>query len=111
MTPLLTLPKATVISHIKFAESPEGRRIEVQLRNTSKVLAFQVSAAARTSSGDLIAPVFWSDNYIELMPGESRTLTALLPKDAPANPEVLLSGWNISPETLHGATEPNVASR
>jgi exo-1,4-beta-D-glucosaminidase len=35
------------------------------------------------------------------MPGESRTITAQLPADAPADAVVLLSGWNIPAQTLH----------
>jgi exo-1,4-beta-D-glucosaminidase len=63
-------------------------------------LAFQIRAALRTPSGGLIAPVFWSDNWIELVPGESRTLTALLPDTAPADAVVQIAGWNIAPETI-----------
>jgi exo-1,4-beta-D-glucosaminidase len=66
-------------------------------------LAFQISAALRTSSGGLIAPVLWSDNWIELIPGESRTLTAQLPENAPADPVVQIEGWNIAPETIKPA--------
>jgi exo-1,4-beta-D-glucosaminidase len=68
--------------------------------NSSVELAFQISAAIRTPSGGLIAPVFWSDNWIELLPGESRTLTALLPDTASANTIVQISGWNIAPQTI-----------
>jgi exo-1,4-beta-D-glucosaminidase len=66
----------------------------VELQNPSKALAFQVSAAVRTSSGGLIAPVIWSDNWIELVPGEKRVLTALLPEDAPDMPNVQIGSWN-----------------
>jgi exo-1,4-beta-D-glucosaminidase len=59
-----------------------------------------VHAAVRTSSGALIAPVLWSDNWIELTPGESTTLTALLPASAPASPVVQIDGWNIAAATL-----------
>jgi exo-1,4-beta-D-glucosaminidase len=111
MTALMSLPKASVESHVKIADSPEGKKIELTLTNPSKALAFQISLAARTRSGDLIAPVLWSDNYIELMPGESRTITAILPKDAPRDTEVQLSGWNIAPETLNPSTERNIAAR
>jgi hypothetical protein len=58
---------------------PRGRELRVELENPSAALAFQVSAAVRTQSGGLIAPVIWSDNWIELVPGEKRVLTALLP--------------------------------
>jgi exo-1,4-beta-D-glucosaminidase len=54
----------------------------------------------RTSSGGLIAPVFWSDNWIELVPGESVTLTALLPSDTNGAPVIQLEGWNIQPSAV-----------
>jgi exo-1,4-beta-D-glucosaminidase len=54
----------------------------------------------RTSTGGLIAPVIWSDNWIELIPGEKRTLTAQLPADAPAVPVVQLEGWNVAAQSL-----------
>jgi exo-1,4-beta-D-glucosaminidase len=58
-----------------------------------------------TSSGGLLAPVFWSGNWIELTPGQSTTLTALLPDDAPAAPVIQVSGWNFAPLTV----EPSAA--
>jgi exo-1,4-beta-D-glucosaminidase len=61
----------------------------------------------RTQSGGLIAPVIWSDNWIELTPGESRTLTALLPDDAVATPVVQLEGWNVAAQSL----TPTVAAK
>jgi exo-1,4-beta-D-glucosaminidase len=111
LTALLSLPKANLQTQVRMGDSSDGRKIELRLQNPSKALAFQVSFAARTKSGDLIAPVLWSDNYIELMPGESRTITAILPKDAPESPDVLLSGWNISSETLHPSAGRLIAAR
>ena len=61
------------------------------------------SGGGANDAGDLVAPVLWSDNYIELLPGESRTLTAVLPS-APSRVEVRLSGWNIPEQTLHVGT-------
>ncbi len=97
---LTTLPEATVTSHAAIVDTQKGREIRLHLENTSDKLAFQVRVEALTPSGDLIAPVIWSDDWIELTPGESRTLTASLPKDAPADVVVKLSGWNISPATI-----------
>ncbi|HEX3986958.1 MAG TPA: glycosyl hydrolase family 2 [Acidobacteriaceae bacterium] len=100
LTALTQLPSARVSSSAEIRSTPEGREIVLKLDNSSGGLAFQVEAAVRTSSGGLIAPVFWSDNWIELDPGESRTLTAKLPDDAPANPIVKVRGWNIEAATL-----------
>jgi exo-1,4-beta-D-glucosaminidase len=100
LTALANLPPAKVTARAEIESTPNGRELRLHLDNSADALAFQVSAALRTSSGALIAPVFWSDNWIELIPGESRTLTALLPESAPADPVVLLAGWNIAPETI-----------
>ncbi|MGH9606388.1 MAG: glycosyl hydrolase family 2, partial [Terracidiphilus sp.] len=100
LTALTHLPPATVAAHAEIDSTLRGREIRLHLDNTSSALAFQISAAVRTSSDDLVAPVFWSDNWIELTPGESITLTALLPEDAPAAPVVKIDGWNIAPATI-----------
>jgi exo-1,4-beta-D-glucosaminidase len=72
----------------------------VHLNNSSSVLAFQLRAAVRTASGGLIAPVFWSDNWIELIPGESTTLTAILPEGESQMPRVQIEGWNVAPGSI-----------
>lgn len=104
LTALAHLPQATVTAHAEIASTAQGRELRVHLSNASSALAFQLHAAVRTEKDDLIAPVFWSDNWIELVPGESTTLTAQLPDDAPAAPVVHLDGWNIAAATLTPAT-------
>lgn len=100
LTALMHLPQATVSTHAEIANTPQGRQIRLRLENKSEALAFQVNAAVRTATGDLVAPVIWSDNWIELTPGESTTLTALLPEDAPSKPVVQIDGWNIAPASI-----------
>jgi len=100
MTALAHLPPASVTAHAEIANTANGREIRLHLENNSDMLAFQVRFVVRTPSGGLIAPVMWSDDWIELTPGESRTLTAMLPQDAPNDAVVKLSGWNIAPATL-----------
>jgi exo-1,4-beta-D-glucosaminidase len=97
---LTSLPPSRVTARAEIENTPRGRELRLHLYNSSVELAFQISAAVRTPSGGLIAPVFWSDNWIELVPGESRTLTALLPDTAPADPVVQIAGWNIASETI-----------
>jgi exo-1,4-beta-D-glucosaminidase len=100
MTALASLPQAKVSAHAEIENTSRGREIRVHFENKSDALAFQVRGAIRTPSGGLIAPVFWSDNWIELVPGESRTLTALLPENAGAVPAIEIEGWNVAPETI-----------
>ncbi len=100
MTALANLPPAKISARAEIENTSRGRELRVHLDNGPDVLAFQISAAVRTASGGLIAPVFWSDNWIELVPGESRTLTALLPDSATGETIVQVGGWNIAPETI-----------
>jgi exo-1,4-beta-D-glucosaminidase len=97
---LTNLPPATVLARAQIESTPRGREVRVHLDNTSKALAFQIRAAVRTPSGGLIAPVFWSDNWIELIPGESTTLTALLPQSEAGVPQVQIEGWNVASVTI-----------
>jgi exo-1,4-beta-D-glucosaminidase len=94
------LPKAQVQATAAMEQTPQGGVIRLHLKNPSPNLAFQISAAIRTQDGGLIAPVFWSDNWIEVIPGESITLTARLPSDAPAASVVHVEGWNIAPVSV-----------
>ena len=93
---LARLPQAQV----QTSAEVQGRKLCLHLKNPSNALAFQVRAAARTSSGGLIAPVFWSDNWIELTPGESTELTAELPEGLSDAPVIQIEGWNIAPATV-----------
>lgn len=100
MQELRSLPQATVQAQLHEHPSPGGETVDVTLHNPSQALAFQLSAAVRTKNDGLVAPVLWSDNYIELMPGESRTLTAVLPQHAPSGLVVKLGAWNVPERTL-----------
>ena len=74
-------------------KTPKG--FEVTLSNKSEVVAYQNIIKAKDASGQLIPSVIWSDNFISLLPGESRTVSCRLPEgSAPAT--LSLSGWNAS---------------
>jgi exo-1,4-beta-D-glucosaminidase len=111
LTALASLPPAKVNSRAETENTQRGRELVVHLDNQSSALAFQLRAAVRTPSGGLIAPVFWSDNWIELTPGESRTLTALLPDGAPGDAVVQIEGWNVAAETIkpEAAASPDLS--
>jgi exo-1,4-beta-D-glucosaminidase len=100
LTALANLPPATVQATAEIESSANGRELRVHLNNSSSVLAFQLHAAVRTASGGLIAPVLWSDNWVELIPGESTTLTAILPDGESQLPEVQIEGWNVAPSSI-----------
>ena len=47
--------------------------------------------------GEEILPVVWEDNYISLLPGEKREVTATYRASelGAAKPSVEVSGWNV----------------
>jgi exo-1,4-beta-D-glucosaminidase len=100
LTALANLPTAKLVAHAEITKTAHGREVRVELENPSTALAFQVSAAMRTKTGGLIAPVIWSDNWIELVPGEKRELTALLPEDAPDTPVIEIGSWNAGSQAV-----------
>jgi len=53
--------------------------------------------AVRGKSGDRILPAIYSDNYVALMPGETRTIETQL-EDADArgeHPQIVVEGFNL----------------
>jgi exo-1,4-beta-D-glucosaminidase len=76
-----------------------GKLIHLHVSNPSKALAFQVAAELDDAQGAKLSHISWSDNYIELMPGEECDLTATLPEVKPEW-KVKIDGWNVEPLTL-----------
>ncbi len=71
---------------------------DITISNTGKTVAYQVHLRAlKGQRGDDILPVVFSDNYIELAPGESRVIRVTYSnKDADGIlPYFLTSAWNL----------------
>jgi exo-1,4-beta-D-glucosaminidase len=97
-TALFQLPKVK----LKIADHTEHKGEEaithVTLDNPSKSLAFFVRLKVNKGrGGDEILPVVWQDNYISLLPGEKREVTATYRAQelGAAQPVVEVSGWNL----------------
>lgn len=95
LTGLQQLPPAEVKASARF----ESGRARVTLQNPSKALAFLVHLAVRKGpDGEEVLPVLWDDNYLTLLPGETREIeAAYAPKDlGSATPVVTVDGWNVA---------------
>lgn len=95
---LATLPQVK-LDVAADRQSAKGDQVAVHLRNPSNHLAFQVRLAIDDASGNEVLPVFWSDNYVELMPGETKIVTARYPAwiKSQRGMKVEVGGWNIEP--------------
>jgi exo-1,4-beta-D-glucosaminidase len=92
LTGLSSMPLTSLA--LTAARTPTGAR--VTLTNAGSTIAFfdRVELAASATS-DEIVPVRWSDNYVTLLPGETRTLDAevMLPAGALVARH---EGWNVA---------------
>ena len=64
------MPKADV----QITSTPVDGGIRVTLVNTSDVVSYQNILKATTADGELAAGPVWEDNFISLLPGETRTV-------------------------------------
>jgi len=72
-----TLEKVRVESKVVFTSEGDKENAQVTLTNTSSKIAFFLELSIKgNQSGETILPVFWDDNYISLLPGETRTISA-----------------------------------
>jgi exo-1,4-beta-D-glucosaminidase len=97
-TALSQLPKMKlrVTSHTE--RRGEENVTHVVVENPSKSLAFFVRLKVNKGlHGEEILPVLWEDNYVSLLPGERREISASYRTSAlgAAQPGVEVSGWNV----------------
>ena len=107
MTPTASFADYTAISQLpkvklKVADRTEHKGEDaithVTIENPSKSLAFFVRLKVdKGAKGAEILPVVWEDNYISLLPGERRDITATYRASelGAAKPSVEVGGWNV----------------
>jgi exo-1,4-beta-D-glucosaminidase len=97
-TAISQLPKVRLKATDRTEHKGEDAITHVTLENPSKSLAFFVRLkVAKGAKGEEILPVVWQDNYISLLPGEKREVTATYRASelGAAKPVVEVSGWNV----------------
>ena len=63
---------------VEMTITPTSDGYQVKVSNPTDKVAFMVRLTAK-QQGQLICPAYWSDNYLTLAPGETRTVTCKLP--------------------------------
>jgi exo-1,4-beta-D-glucosaminidase len=98
LTGLEGLPQVYVGQTTGYKQIAGKVKVEVTLKNTGNAVAFMVHARLVDEKGADIVPVFWSENYVSLLPGESKTIYAEYEGKVPTTkaPGMLLDGWNLA---------------
>lgn len=91
---------ASVALGVKVSHHHEGsnQKLNITLTNNAAVPVLSSKLTLTTGAGERVLPVYYSDNYVSLMPGESRTLTASF--RAPGALKLALRGWNVTAQTV-----------
>jgi hypothetical protein len=115
-TSLNKMPMVTLTAEVQ-SRDVEGKRIlTVTLHNPTANIALMAHLQLRRKSGERVLPVFYSDNYISLVPNESRTITIeAAAKDFDGEDAlVVFDGWNVTvkPASFPSAeVAPNVEAQ
>ena len=106
---LQNLPKATLRTTLHPAVGSEhDAAFRVSLENASNSVAFLTRLRiVKGKEQTEVLPVFWSDNYISLLPGEKRQVTVNVRKRelAGADLTLLVDGFNVTAAIVHAAKQ------
>jgi exo-1,4-beta-D-glucosaminidase len=103
LTGLNTLPQVNLDVKATKEEQGSKTRVRVSVRNPSGGVAFMVHLrVSRGKNGADVTPIFWSDNYFSLLPGEQREVSANYdPTDLDDKAAVLeVDGYNVAGQTV-----------
>jgi exo-1,4-beta-D-glucosaminidase len=96
-TGLRSMPTAAVNATARFSSSRGTGQARVTLKNPGRSIAFFIRMQITGRGDEEVLPVFWEDNYISLLPGETRTISATYHvRDLGGSPpRMVLTGWNV----------------
>jgi exo-1,4-beta-D-glucosaminidase len=103
VTGLNRLPMVSLNLNTRTETNRDEETVHITLVNPSPALAFSVHLRVlKGNGGPELIPTFWSDNFLALLPGETRDVTANYSRqDLGASPPVIsVEGWNVSGKEL-----------
>lgn len=103
LTALNSLPTVTLDAAVRRYDSGGKLLLAITVSNHSSSVALLAHVQLRNErTNQRVLPVFYSDNYVSLLPGEQATITIeAAAKDLGADrPVVALDGWNVAPSVV-----------
>lgn len=110
-TPIKASADFRALNYIPFADvnvsythkvTDKQLMIDVKLTNTAGKTAFFIQMNLKDKDNKTIFPVFWDDNYVSLLPGDSRTYRCKVTGLAASSDEISLvvSGSNVKEQQI-----------
>lgn len=100
-TGLKELPGIKIEVKHSFEHTDGEQKIHVTLKNPTPTIAFFVHLnVVGKQSGNSVLPIYWDDNYVSLLPGETKEIHAYFSDEDLEGDEPVLkvSGWNVTVE-------------
>ncbi len=91
------LPSVRIGSGTSVSRTGEKWNLATTLDNRSEVPALMIRLKVLDENGEMILPALYSDNYVALMPGESRNIvmSVRVEDSRGLKPAVMVSGFHV----------------
>jgi hypothetical protein len=96
------LPTTALSATATSTRTADEIRVRVELHNTGAAASLATKLTLlNAADGSRILPAYYSDNYVSLLPGETREIEIEYPaKSANGPAQVALRGWNLAKQTI-----------
>jgi Exo-beta-D-glucosaminidase Ig-fold domain/Concanavalin A-like lectin/glucanases superfamily/Glycosyl hydrolases family 2/Glycosyl hydrolases family 2, sugar binding domain/Glycosyl hydrolases family 2, TIM barrel domain len=91
---LMDLRPQSIAVSAHARKAGDDTRVDVVLRNQGRSPALAAKITMLDERGARVLPVYYDDNYVALLPGESRRIEVLCPAGSARCARVALRGWN-----------------
>jgi hypothetical protein len=97
-----TIPSTEIDATAVSDRQGDNISTHVSLHNRGKVVSLQIKLTLlNANDGSRILPAYYDDNYVSLLPEESREIVIeYAAKDAKGPAQIVLRGWNLTSRTL-----------
>jgi len=102
LTGLNSLPQVKLDVGAIGNTAGEANEVRVHIKNPSNAVAFMVHLRlSKRETGEDVTPIFWSDNYFSLMPGEEKNVAGQFATSSLVGKHAVLTvdGYNVTPVT------------
>jgi hypothetical protein len=106
------LPPAQIVVTATSSRSAEKALVKVHVENQGAAAALETKLTLLGADGSRILPAYFSENYVSLLPQETRDIEIEYPATVSATPQLAIRGWNVSsrnvPVTPRGSTHSHL---
>jgi hypothetical protein len=102
---LVELPRQVIGISATARQTAEDSRVLVTLKNQGRTAALGVKITMLDEHEERVLPVYYDDNYVALLPAETRRIEVHCPANSARCAKVALRGWNVEPRKISVASE------